>query len=211
MLTTYTSDLSIIPGRFTPFVSASDDAPHDAPPTCPRCHASTVEAIGHGHTGKTKWYLCRACRHVWSERESAIGGSLPMQGLPFCSAPSNTLPRTWPARIRIVERIIYGIRILDLGGPSSVNQEATLVDRIQTLIQSGERRFLLNCERLFFIDSTGIGELVRSQRIVQENQGRVVFVNMNERMRYHLATTGLLAFLATAETEADGLLLLGIP
>jgi anti-sigma B factor antagonist len=108
----------------------------------------------------------------------------------------------------IDERNREGVRVMDLHGTIEIGREDLLSQRIQQLLASGDRTFLLNLEALTYIDSAGLGELVRTHQLVEQHAGHIVFVNVGQRIRRHLATAGLLSVLHTAETEAEGLRIL---
>lgn len=108
----------------------------------------------------------------------------------------------------IGERVLQDIRVLDLEGTAEVGREGLLTQRIQRLVAAGDRKFLVNLERLSSIDSAGIGELISAHQLVAQHKGQTVLVNVGARIRRHLSTAGLLSVIDVAETEAAGLLLL---
>lgn len=57
-----------------------------------------------------------------------------------------------------------------------------LRDLIHVLTNSGTKRFVLHLERVEFIDSSGIGELLRSHFVVRQSAGELKLACVNARV-----------------------------
>ena len=66
--------------------------------------------------------------------------------------------------MEIAERELEGIKVIDLKGKViKGDSEALLRERIQDLADRGHRRLVINLGGVPYVDSSGLGELVRSR------------------------------------------------
>jgi anti-sigma B factor antagonist len=106
------------------------------------------------------------------------------------------------------DRRVDDVWIVDLEGSRNLDEEASLINRVNAIIRSGGRKLILNAGRLSSVDSTGLGELARAHQLVHENDGRALLVNVSARLHRYLETTSLIAFFDLAPTEAAALVTL---
>jgi anti-sigma B factor antagonist len=65
--------------------------------------------------------------------------------------------------MQIEERVVEGVTILDLKGKMTLGEgDELLKDKINSLIQQDRKKLLLNLEGVPYIDSAGLGEIVRT-------------------------------------------------
>lgn len=77
-------------------------------------------------------------------------------------------------------REITHIVVIDAVGRLTLTDGQTkLRDLIHVLIGNGSKKFLLNLERLEFVDSYGIGELARAYSIVRRAGGELKLTNLD--------------------------------
>jgi anti-anti-sigma factor len=72
--------------------------------------------------------------------------------------------------------------------------QTKLRDQIHVSIGYGARRFVLNLERVEFVDSYGIGELVRCYSTVRQAGGEMKLAGVNQKVLEVLAISRLDAF-----------------
>ncbi len=105
--------------------------------------------------------------------------------------------------MEIREREVDGIKVLDLNGKVIKGEsEALLRDRIQDLAERGHRRLIINLGGVPYIDSSGLGELVRCFTSMRRSGGRVGLTNLNRRLIDLLRITKLADIFETYETDA---------
>ena len=106
----------------------------------------------------------------------------------------------------IEERVIGDITVLDLKGKMTLGEgDELLKDKINSLIHQGQKKLLLNLEGVPYIDSAGLGEIVRTYTTVSRQGGNLKLVNLTKRITDLLSITKLLTVFETFDTESDAL------
>jgi anti-sigma B factor antagonist len=75
--------------------------------------------------------------------------------------------------------------------------------KINTLIQAGAKKLVLNLGDVPYIDSAGLGEVVRTYTTVSRQGGTLKLLNLTKRIKDLLAITKLLTVFETFDTEND--------
>ena len=108
--------------------------------------------------------------------------------------------------MQIEERVVGGVTILDLSGKMTLGEgDELLKDKINSLIHQGQKKLLLNLEGVPYIDSAGLGEIVRTYTTVSRQGGNLKLVNLTKRITDLLSITKLLTVFETFETEPEAL------
>ncbi len=108
--------------------------------------------------------------------------------------------------MQIEERIVGEVTILDLKGKITLGEgDEALKDKINSLTLQNRRQILLNLEGVPYIDSAGLGEVVRTYTTVSRQGGQLKLVNLTKRIEDLLSITKLLTVFETFDTEADAL------
>ena len=104
----------------------------------------------------------------------------------------------------IEERIVGDVTILDLKGKMTLGEgDELLKDKINSLIHQGQKNLLLNLEGVPYIDSAGLGEIVRTYTTVSRQGGSLKLVNLTKRITDLLSITKLLTVFETFDSEMD--------
>ena len=108
--------------------------------------------------------------------------------------------------MQIEERIVDGITILDLKGKMTLGEgDELLKDKINSLMNQGRGKILMNLEGVPYIDSAGLGEIVRTYTTVSRQGGTMKLVNLTKRITDLLAITKLLTVFETYDNEPEAL------
>src|SRR5205085_10681433 len=108
--------------------------------------------------------------------------------------------------MQIEERVVGGITILDLKGKMTLGEgDELLKDKINSLIQQDKKQLLLNLEGVPYIDSAGLGEIVRTYTTVSRQGGKLKVLNLTKRIQDLLAITKLLTVFDTYDSEAEAI------
>ncbi len=106
----------------------------------------------------------------------------------------------------IEERAVGEVMILDLKGKLTIGEgDELLKDKINSLIQQGHRKLLLNLEGVPYVDSAGLGEIVRTYTTVSRQGGSLKLLHLTKRIQDLLAITKLLTVFDTYESEPEAL------
>jgi anti-sigma B factor antagonist len=106
--------------------------------------------------------------------------------------------------MRIVERQVGRAVILDFHGRIVIGEgENVLREAVTRLADSGNVNVLFNLADVPFIDSSVVGELVRSLTTVSRKGGTVKFLNLPPRIRNLLSMARLLTVFEAYESEDE--------
>jgi len=106
--------------------------------------------------------------------------------------------------MRIVERQVGQVVILDLHGRILIGQgENVLREAVNRLAESGKVNVLLNLADVPFIDSSVVGELVRTLTTLSRQGGKVKLLNLPPRIRNLLSMSRLLTVFEAYESEDE--------
>ena len=104
----------------------------------------------------------------------------------------------------IQERSSGEVMILDLKGKMTLGDGDTLLkDKINSLLLQGHRKLVLNLAGVPYMDSAGLGEVVRSFTTVSRQGGSLKLLNLTKRIQDLLLITKLLTVFETFESESD--------
>jgi len=108
--------------------------------------------------------------------------------------------------MQIQERVVGDVTILDLKGKITLGEgDEALKDKINSLVHQDRRRILLNLGDVPYVDSAGLGEIVRTYTTVSRQGGQLKLVNLTKRITDLLSITKLLTVFETFDTEAEAL------
>lgn len=97
-----------------------------------------------------------------------------------------------------------GITLMDISGDITIGQgDVELRKEINDLVQNDRKKILLNLRKVDFIDSSGIGEIVRSFTTVQKNGGVLKLLHLESRVRDLFVVTRLITVFETFENEKE--------
>ena len=106
--------------------------------------------------------------------------------------------------MEIAERTVNEVTILDLKGKMTLGEgDELLKDKINSLLSGGRRKLLLNLEGVPYIDSAGLGEVVRTYTTVSRQGGSLKLLNLTKRIEDLLSITKLLTVFETFDSEAE--------
>jgi len=106
--------------------------------------------------------------------------------------------------MQIEERPVGDVIVLDLKGKVTLGDgDQLLKDKINSLVNQGQRKILLNLESVPYIDSAGLGEIVRTYTTVSRQGGSLKLVNLTKRITDLLSITKLLTVFETFDTESE--------
>jgi anti-sigma B factor antagonist len=108
--------------------------------------------------------------------------------------------------MQIEERVVGEVTILDLKGKITLGEgDEVLKDKINSLILQNRKRILLNLGGVPYIDSAGLGEIVRTYTTVSRQGGQLKLVNLTKRITDLLMITKLLTVFETFDAEQDAI------
>jgi anti-sigma B factor antagonist len=108
--------------------------------------------------------------------------------------------------MQIDERVVGDVTVLDLKGKLTLGEgDQQLRDKVSTMILEGHKKLLFNLEAVPYIDSAGLGEIVKTYTTVKRQGGSLKLVNLTKRIEDLLLITKLLTVFEVYDNEADAL------
>ena len=106
--------------------------------------------------------------------------------------------------MEIVERTVNDVTVLDLKGKMTLGEgDEMLKEKINSLLAAGKKKLLLNLEAVPYIDSAGLGEVVRTYTTVSRQGGALKLLNLTKRITDLLSITKLLTVFETFDSEGE--------
>ena len=101
-------------------------------------------------------------------------------------------------------REVDGITVVDISGRVTLAEgtSGTLRDLIRKLVSKGTKRIVLNLAGVTFVDSAGMGELVRALTSIRNEGGDLKLLNVPKRVRDLLQITKLHTVFDLKEDES---------
>ena len=106
--------------------------------------------------------------------------------------------------MKIDERTVGEVTVLDMQGKLLIGEgDELLREKINNLVESGKTKILLNLGDVPYMDSAGLGEVVRCYTTVSRKNGKLKLVNLTKRLQDLLSITKLLTVFETYEDEGE--------
>jgi anti-sigma B factor antagonist len=106
--------------------------------------------------------------------------------------------------MQIEQRTVGDVVVLDLKGRVMLGDgDEVLKDKVNSLVNQGQKKIVLNLAEVPYIDSAGLGEVVRTYTTVSRQGGHLKLLNLTKRITDLLAITKLLTVFDTYESETE--------
>jgi anti-sigma B factor antagonist len=92
----------------------------------------------------------------------------------------------------ITTREVSHVTIIDIDGRITLGEELDLLrDTLRDLVATGKKKIILNLEKVDYIDSSGVGELVSAYTTVRNSGGELKLMNLTKKVHDILNVTKL--------------------
>jgi len=106
----------------------------------------------------------------------------------------------------ITQRQLDDVVMLDLAGRITIGEGTIILrERIQKMLNAGDKQFLLSLADVDYIDSSGLGELVSSFTKVKNQDGDLKLLQLTRRVRDLMQITKLLTVFDVYDDEAEAI------
>jgi anti-sigma B factor antagonist len=106
--------------------------------------------------------------------------------------------------MQIEERVVDDVTILDLKGKMTLGEgDELLKDKINSLISQGHKKIVINLEAVPYIDSAGLGEIVRTYTSISRQGGKLKLLNVSKRIQDLLVITKLITIFDSYDDEKE--------
>jgi anti-sigma B factor antagonist len=108
--------------------------------------------------------------------------------------------------MQISERTIGDVALLDVKGRITLGDgDELLKDKVNQLVNGGKKKIILNLADVPYVDSAGLGEIVRTYTTVSRQGGSLKLLNLTKRISDLLAITKLLTVFETFDSEQEAI------
>jgi anti-sigma B factor antagonist len=107
--------------------------------------------------------------------------------------------------MQIEERTNGEVTVMKVTGDITLNQggDVLLKDKVQSLLQQGKKKLVLDLGNVSYVDSAGLGQLVQIHATTKSNGGSLRLVNVTKRLKDLLVVTKLVTIFDSYDSEAD--------
>src|SRR6201989_1153571 len=106
--------------------------------------------------------------------------------------------------MQIEQRAVGDVTVLDLKGRVTLGEgDELLKDKVNSLLNQGKKKLVLNLADVPYVDSAGLGALVRTYTTVSRQGGGLKLLNLTKRIMDLLSITKLLTVFEVFESEGE--------
>ena len=106
--------------------------------------------------------------------------------------------------MQIDQRAVGDVVVIDLKGRITMGEgDELLKDKVNSLVNQGHKKIVLNLADVPYIDSAGLGEIVRTYTTVSRQGGSLKLLNLTKRITDLLSITKLLTVFETFDSENE--------
>jgi anti-sigma B factor antagonist len=117
-----------------------------------------------------------------------------------------SIPEQAPVRLQITTRHAGDITIVDMTGRITLGEGSkALREMMREMADKGFKKIVLNLQNVVYIDSSGLGELVKAYTTVRGHGGHLKLVQVHDRVKDLLEMTKLHLVLEIEPDEATAL------
>jgi anti-sigma B factor antagonist len=109
--------------------------------------------------------------------------------------------------MQIDEQVSGDVMVVKVSGDITLNKggDVILKDKINSLLQQGRKKLLLDLGGVAYVDSAGLGQLVQVKVTASRNQAELKLLNITKRLKDLLVVTRLSTVFDSFENEAEAL------
>ena len=109
--------------------------------------------------------------------------------------------------MQLEERNAGDVVIIKVIGDITLNKggDVLLKDKVQSLLQQGKKKLLIDLSSVSYVDSAGLGELVQAYATTKNRGGSLKLLNVTKRLKDLLVITRLLTIFDAHDDEAAAL------
>ena len=111
-----------------------------------------------------------------------------------------------PRKLQIASRRVGEVTIVDAKGRITLGEENVMLrESIRELVENGNNKILLNLHDIEYVDSSGLGELVKIYTTVRNQGGQLALLNPSKRVSDLLQITKLVKVFDIEADEANAI------
>jgi anti-sigma B factor antagonist len=109
--------------------------------------------------------------------------------------------------MQIEDRIVGDVVIVKVSGDITLKKgvNGLLLGTVQSLMHQGRRKVLFDLAGVAYVDSSGLGELIRANSAAKNSGGSLRLCRLPKRLDHLLTLTSLTSIFQKFESEAEAL------
>jgi anti-sigma B factor antagonist len=114
--------------------------------------------------------------------------------------------------MQIEQRVVGDVAIVKVTGDITLNKggDVLIKDKVQSLLQQGLLKIVLDLSTVPYVDSAGLGELVHAYATAKNRGGALKLHGVTKRLQDLLIVTKLLTVFDTYDSEAEAVASFGV-
>jgi len=107
--------------------------------------------------------------------------------------------------MQIEEKTSGEVTVIKITGDITLNQggDILLKDKVQSLLQQGKQKLVLDLGGVSYVDSAGLGQLVQIHATTKSKGGSLRLANVTKRLKDLLVVTKLVTVFDSYDSEAE--------
>jgi anti-sigma B factor antagonist len=111
-----------------------------------------------------------------------------------------------PLKMQTASRQVGDVTVLDISGRITIGEgNVILREIVRDLSEKGQKRIVLNLGEVQYVDSSGVGELVKAHTTMRNQGGQLKLTNLNKRVHDLLEMTRLAAVFDIQKDESSAI------
>ena len=109
--------------------------------------------------------------------------------------------------MQLEQRIADNVAIITVNGDITLNKggDVLLKDKIQSLLQQGHKKLVLDLGGVAYVDSAGLGQLVQIHATTKNQGGSLRIANVTKKLKDLLVVTKLVTVFDSYDSEKEAL------
>ena len=107
--------------------------------------------------------------------------------------------------MQIGQRMVGDVTVVEITGDITLNKggDVMIKDKVQSLLQQGNRKLLLDLGNVSYVDSAGLGQLVQVYATTRHLGGSLKLLHVTKRLQDLLVLTKLLTIFESYDEEGE--------
>ena len=107
--------------------------------------------------------------------------------------------------MQIGQRMVGDVAIIEITGDITLSKGGDIMikDKVQSLLQQGQRKLVLDLGNVAYVDSAGLGQLVQVYATTSHLGGSLKLLRVTKRLKDLLVLTKLLTVFESYDTEDE--------
>ena len=111
-----------------------------------------------------------------------------------------------PVKMRAETRQVEDVTVVDVSGRITLGEgNVMLREIVRQLVEAGHKKIAMNLHEVGYVDSSGLGELVKAYTTVRNHGGQLILVTPSKRVQDLLQLTNLSAVFTIEADEASAI------